>query len=312
MSLNIKQNVDNAFAASIQEFVKLTNDVAEMLRMETKKAHLGSFTVKGKLLLGEPEGEAIVLGDLHGDLESLVQILKDSRFIEKMQKEEKTFLFFLGDYGDRGLDSPEVYYVVLKLKETYPLNVILLRGNHEGPRDLLPYPHDLPRDLQRKFGAEWSRAYESLRTLFDELHLALLVKQKFIFLHGGVPSRAQSIDDLASADQKHPAESHLEEILWSDPEENLSGTYESPRGAGKLFGKDVTENFLRMLNVKMLVRGHEPAETGNKINHGGKILTLFSRKGEPYYNSNAAYLKLNLTREVRDAYELADSIRLLQ
>jgi protein phosphatase len=241
-----------------------------------------------------------------------VQILDDSKFIDKMRKKEKTFLVFLGDYGDRGVNSVEVFYVVLKLKEAYPMNVVLLRGNHEGPNDLLPSPHDLPMHLQRKFGAEWSLAYEKLRVLFDELYLAVLVKQKIIMLHGGVPSTAKSIEDLAFARRKHPAESHLEEILWSDPEENLTGTLESPRGAGKLFGIDVADKFLRMLNVKILIRGHEPAEIGYKINHDGKILTLFSRKGEPYYNSKAAYLMLNLGLNLTSVYQLVDSVRILE
>jgi len=309
MDFNVKQLVDKAFTVKIQEFAQLTDNITKLMKAEEER--FGNLTVTGKLVVTEPEGEAIVVGDLHGDLETLVQILDDSKFIDKMQKKEKTFLVFLGDYGDRGVNSVEVFYVVLKLKEAYPMNVVLLRGNHEGPNDLLPSPHDLPMHLQRKFGAEWSLAYEKLRVLFDELYLAVLVKQKIIMLHGGVPSTAKSIEDLAFARRKHPAESHLEEILWSDPEENLTGTLESPRGAGKLFGIDVADKFLRMLNVKILIRGHEPAEIGYKINHDGKILTLFSRKGEPYYNSKAAYLMLNLGLNLTSVYQLVDSIRIL-
>jgi diadenosine tetraphosphatase ApaH/serine/threonine PP2A family protein phosphatase len=310
MGFNVKQLVDKAFTVNVQEFAHLTDNVTKMLKAE--KRRVGNLTVTGKLVVTEPEGEAIVVGDLHGDLETLMQILADSKFIDKMRKREKTLLIFLGDYGDRGVNSVEVFYVVLKLKEAYPLNVVLLRGNHEGPNDLLPSPHDLPMHLQRKFGAEWSLAYEKLRVLFDELCLAMLVKQKIVMLHGGVPSTAKSIEDLAFAYKKHPAESHLEEILWSDPEENLTGTLESPRGAGKLFGIDVTDKFLRMLDVKILIRGHEPAETGYKINHDGRILTLFSRKGEPYFNSKAAYLMLNLSLDLTSVYQLVDSIRILK
>jgi protein phosphatase len=310
MDFSVKQLVDKALTVNINEFAQLTDKAAEMLK--TGEGCIGNLTVIGKMVVAEPEGEAIVVGDLHGDLETLAEVLNDSMFIDKMQKKKQVLLVFLGDYGDRGADSPEVLYVVLKLKETYPANVLLLRGNHEGPRDILPSPHDLPMHLQRKFGAEWSLAYERLRGLFDELLLAVLVKQRFIMLHGGVPSQAKSIEDVAFAHQKHPKESHLEEILWSDPEENLAGTHPSPRGAGKLFGTNVTEKFLRMLDVRMLLRGHEPAEAGYKFSHEGRILTLFSRKGEPYYNSEAAYLMLDLSRGVTDAYKLADSIRLLQ
>jgi len=310
MGFNIKQFVDQAFTVNIHEFIQLTIKITNMLKAE--EGRIGNLTVTGKLVIAEPEGEAIVVGDLHGDLETLVQILDDSKFIDRMQKKEKTLLVFLGDYGDRGVNSAEVFYVVLKLKEAFPLNVVLLRGNHEGPNDLLPSPHDLPMHLQRKFGTEWSSVYEKLRLLFDELPLAVLVKHKIIMLHGGVPSTAESIENLAFAHRKHPAEKHLEEILWSDPEENLTGALESPRGAGKLFGIDVTDKFLRMLNVKILVRGHEPAETGYKINHDGRVLTLFSRKGEPYYNSKAAYLMLNLSLNLTSVYQLVDSVRILE
>ena len=45
------------------------------------------------------------------------------------------------------------------------------------------------------------------------------------------------------------------------------------------------------------------------MNQGGKVLTLFSRKGSPYFNTRAAYLILdeNALREAKDAEELARS-----
>jgi len=301
--------VDAALKINLQEFVQLTDNVVEFLNKEN--GHVGNLNINGKMVEAQPKGEATVVGDIHGDLETLAQILQSSKFIEKMHAEERPLLIFLGDYGDRGIYSPEVYYVVLKLKETYPENVVLMRGNHEGPEDILASPHDLPAHLHRKFGGEWSKAYEKLRRLFDQLYNAVLVDEQFILLHGGVPSQAKSLEDLAYAHKKHPQEAHLEEILWSDPEEDMRGTYPSPRGAGKLFGKDVTDKFLKMLNVKVLIRGHEPSEAGYKINHDGKILTLFSRKGEPYFNNQAAYLQLDLSAKVENAHQLTDSIRLL-
>jgi len=306
---DLRQLVDEALKMHLPKFVQLTDNVVELLSKENGR--VGSFNITGRMVETQPIGEATVVGDAHGDLETLAQILRDARFIEKMYGKKQSLLIFLGDYGDRGIYSPEVYYVVLKLKETYPKNVVLMRGNHEGPEDILASPHDLPTHLHRKFGEEWSKAYEKLRQLFDQLYNAVLVNEQYIMLHGGVPSQAKSIEDLAYAHEKHPNETHLEEILWSDPEEGIIGTYPSPRGAGKLFGKDVTTKFLKMLNVKVLIRGHEPSEAGYKINHNGKILTLFSRKGEPYFNTQAAYLQLDLTAEVENAYQFKDSVKLL-
>jgi len=300
---------DKALKTNLQEFVQLTDNVIELLSKESGR--VGNLHVIGRLVEAQPYGKAVVVGDIHGDLETLTQILKDSKFTEKMQSDEHALLIFLGDYGDRGAYSPEVYYAVLTLKENYPENVVLMRGNHEGPEDILASPHDLPAHLHRKFGENWSKAYAGLRQLFNQLYNGVLVNQQYIMLHGGVPSQAKSIEDVTYAHKKHPGEPHLEEILWSDPEEGISGTYPSPRGAGRLFGKDVTDKFLNMLNVKGLIRGHEPSNTGYKINHEGKVLTLFSRKGEPYYNDQAAYLQLDLTAKVENIYQLRNFIKTL-
>jgi len=306
---DINRLVDNALKVNLQEFVQLTDNVVELLKKESGLA--GNLRITDRLIEVPPEGQATVIGDIHGDLETLAQIMKDCGFAKKFDLRENPILIFLGDYGDRGALSVEVYYIVLKLKETYPKNVVLMRGNHEGPEDILASPHDLPTHLHKKFGEDWSKAYSRLRELFDQLYNGVLVNQQYIMLHGGVPSQTKSIEDLAYAHEKHPRETYLEEILWSDPEEDLTGTYPSPRGAGRLFGEDVTNNFLGMLNVKVLIRGHEPSEEGYKINHHGKVLTLFSRKGEPYFNTQAAYLQLDLSAKVENAYQLRNFLRLL-
>jgi hypothetical protein len=47
-----------------------------------------------------------------------------------------------------------------------------------------------------------------------------------------------------------------------------------------------------------------------KIHHQGRVLTIFSRKGPPYYNSQASYLKIDLADRVSDACQLAASAHL--
>jgi len=304
---DVKALVNNAMKVNVNEFLRLVENGVQLLAKE--QGRVGNLRIVGRLASVPPKGEAIIVGDLHGDLESLVQILGSSHFIEKAQGNGNFMLVFLGDYGDRGSYSPEVYYVVLKLKEFFPEKVVLMRGNHEGPEDILAYPHDLPDQLCSKFGEEGLKVYAKLRELFDHLYNAVLVDGRYILLHGGVPSNASTLEDIAYAHKKHPQESHLEEILWSDPEEGIQGTCPSPRGAGRFFGEDVTERFLKMLGVNVLIRGHEPSREGFKINHGGKILTLFSRKGPPYYNTYGAYLPLNLSEKMDNAIQLKQHVK---
>ena len=309
-SRSVEVLVKESLKASLDEFLQLTNDTVSLLQNEAEQ--LGNLRVTGHLLEAPAEGEATVVGDLHGDLVTLAQILKISDFIKKAEHGERSLLIFLGDYGDRGALSPEVYYVIMTLKTRFPESVVLLRGNHEGPDDLMVSPHDLPMHLHNKFGEKSTEAYNGLKQLFGQLHNAVIVKESYVLLHGGVPSRAKSIDDLAYAHVKHPQESHLEEILWSDPEESVKGTYPSPRGAGRLFGQNVTQNFLNTVGAAILIRGHEPADAGFKVNHAGRILTIFSRRGEPYFNTQGSFLQLDLTDRTEDAFQLKRYVRQLQ
>jgi len=297
----------NASEVSAQEFIQLLEISTHLLESET--GHIGSLQIVGRFVKMPPKGEVIMVGDIHGDLNSLIYILENSGFLERSLNGKDVFMIFLGDYGDRGPYSPEVYYVILKLKEQFPENVILMRGNHEGPDDLLAHPHDLPGQLQRRFGESGRESYTKIRELFNYLCNAVLISERYILLHGGVPSQAFTIDDLANAHKTHPKETHLEEILWSDPSDEIKGTYPSPRGAGKLFGEDITEKFLKTLNVKVLIRGHEPTENGFKINHHNKVLTLFSRKGAPYYNNYGAYLQIDVSKKMENATQLIPYVR---
>jgi protein phosphatase len=282
--------------------VEVVDKAVEVLSSENGK--VGSFNVVGRLVELEPVGETLVMGDLHGDLESLIDILKESSFIQKMSQNKQAFLIFLGDYGDRGAYSTEVYYTVLKLKLLFPQQVVLMRGNHEGPEDLMASPHDLPYQFQIRFGENWNAAYTKVRELFKHLHNAVLVKERCLMIHGGFPSQAKTLEDLAYAHIKHPEQSFLEEMLWSDPNEMIKGLCASPRGAGKLFGENITNEALKRFNVKILIRGHEPCEEGYKINHKRKVLTLFSRKGPPYFNVCGAYLDFELSKEYENAEQL--------
>lgn len=309
MQTNLSQITREALEVQCDEFIQLAEKARQSLANEN--GEVGNFSVIGRLIKVKPLGEALVISDLHGDLESLVQILKESNFLQKAKQKGDVILVFLGDYGDRGAYSAEVYYIILKLKLLFPHKVVLMRGNHEGPEDLLACPHDLPMQFRARFGEKGAGAYLKIRELFEHLYNAVLVEERYLMIHGGLPAQARTIEDLAYAHIKHPKQSFLEEMLWSDPNEMIKGLHASPRGAGKLFGEDVTERVLNNFNVKIFVRGHEPCENGFKINHGGRVLTLFSRKGPPYFNSCGAYLDVKLSERLENAEQLVPHIHKL-
>lgn len=284
----------------------LVRKAESILRFERREGGYDGIRIEEGLVHISPTHSVVVVGDIHGDFRSLVHILEESRVVEGMEGGE-TKILFLGDYGDRGDKSAEVYTVLLWLKVMFPSSVILLRGNHEGPRDLQAVPHDLPHQLQSKFGIHAGPIYQAFLGLFEFLYSTAIIPGKYLFVHGGVPSLANSIDDIAHANLTHPTTSHLEEMLWNDPVENMQGTAMSPRGAGKLFGEDVTGRILKLMNAMTIIRGHEPCQEGVLTFHDGAILTVFSRKGPPYGNTHAAYITLNANEPSLSAHDLSAS-----
>jgi diadenosine tetraphosphatase ApaH/serine/threonine PP2A family protein phosphatase len=303
---NVSILAELATKSTVEEFLTLIKQVSNQLANENGR--VGTLQITGRLVEVLPTGVTIIVGDLHGDLKSLLYILDETNFFSKIKTRDDTLLIFLGDYGDRGIKSPEVYYFVLKLKETFPEHVILMRGNHEGPPDLLASPHDLPSHLERKFGKEGREAYMKLRKLFNHLYIGVIITDMCVLLHGGVPSKATTVSDIRFAHETHPQKRHLEEILWNDPVNGIKGTIASPRGAGRLFGEDVTHKLLKMLNVKTLIRGHQSCPEGYKLDHNQKVLTLFSRKGPPYNNNLAAYLYLDHSQKLKTPKQFLQGI----
>ena len=290
--------------------LELTHSSIERLRDERRRGYCGENRVKSGLVTFLRKGDLLVVGDLHGDYESLKGILIQSKIMPKLGMNSS--ILFLGDYGDRGDYSPEVYFTVLRLKSEFPHSVFLLRGNHEGPQDLLAVPHDLPYQLQGRYGHQGKKAYQCLIELFDVLYHAAIIPGKYLLVHGGIPSEARSLDEIALADVTHPQTSYLEEILWSDPRDEIQGIAPSLRGAGKFFGPDLTEITLKLLNVKTLIRGHEAFVEGYSVHHQGKILTLFSCSGPPYNIPHATYLLFEIDNTSFNAYDLAKRVRTIE
>ncbi len=299
--MDLPSLIKEASGVQSNDFIEILEQAIFLLQKEI--GQIGNLTIINHLVKLEPLGEALVIGDLHGDLKSLTTILQESCFLEKMKESKDKMLIFLGDYGDRGEKSSEIYYLILKLKLTYPKQVVLLRGNHEAPTDLLGLPYDLPLQFKLRFGKDWQTVYEKIRELHSCLYNGLFVPDRYLMIHGGLSPEIRSFQDIADA-QENQNEAILEDLLWNDPDEDVRGISFSPRGAGKLFGTKITEEVLKRLQVKVLIRGHEASNTGYKINHEGKILTLFSRKGAPYFNKNGAYLQVPLTEKFETAAQL--------
>ena len=83
----------------------------------------------GDIVFFPRDGILYVIGDTHGDLTSVEQIVRDTNFRERPND---VYLVFLGDYVNNGLNSIGNLITALGLKEEFPDRVVLLGGNHES------------------------------------------------------------------------------------------------------------------------------------------------------------------------------------
>ncbi len=243
---------------TFEEFYNLLNDV------------INNFNQKEIEKISDEK--IVVIGDLHGDFDSLMEIL------EKELNNKK--IIFLGDYGDRGYYQVETYFAILTLKKELKDKIILLRGNHEYLSFAPVYPHDLPRQLLAKFSYNAEKVYLKIKEFWEKLSYCAF-SEKYFFVHGGIPINL-NFEDLSN-------ETKIQ-LLWNDPIEE-KGYKESYRGIGYLFGYDITEKFLKKYNFEKIIRAHEPCN-GIKENHFEKVLTVFSMRNY-YGNKNIGYLKIN-------------------
>ena len=161
-------------------------------------------------LAGEPPlldlqavDELMVVGDLHGSMESLRLALAACDAADRLAPGRS--LLFNGDFVDRGSESVEVLASLLLLKHAHPTSVWLLRGNHEDGS--LATVYGFRDEVREKYPAHAERIWAALLELFGSLPVAAHTASAFI-VHGGLPSAhlsLQQLRDLPPAARRAPS-----------------------------------------------------------------------------------------------------------
>ncbi|KAI9203900.1 Metallo-dependent phosphatase-like protein [Polychytrium aggregatum] len=216
-----------------------------------------------------PEGAKItVCGDIHGQFYDLLHIFE----LNGLPSPTNMYLFN-GDFVDRGSFSVECILTLLAFKYLYPNAFFMSRGNHET--DDMNKVYGFEGEVKAKYS---DLTFKLFSEIFNAVPLGNLIGEKILVIHGGLFSRdGVTLDELYAIDRfKQPGNEGLMcELLWSDPR-MLPGRGLSKRGVGIQFGPDVTEDFLRTNNLKMIIRSHEVKDEGYCIDHDGKCVTIFS------------------------------------
>jgi serine/threonine protein phosphatase 1 len=78
-----------------------------------------------------PEQPLFIVGDIHGEMDLLEQMLEKIDGAIGLVKLTNPLLVFVGDLVDRGPNSAEVLGRMMELTTEFPANVVCLLGNHE-------------------------------------------------------------------------------------------------------------------------------------------------------------------------------------
>ena len=115
---NLRRHISNL---DIAEFRSLIGESIKLLTSEHGRKR--KMDIEGRLVQIEPEGDVIIVGDLHGDLRSLLHILETSKILENIKQgnckvvynRDKTSLKACDNRQDRQKVSAEQKVIVLKV-----------------------------------------------------------------------------------------------------------------------------------------------------------------------------------------------------
>ncbi|KAF0745754.1 hypothetical protein Ae201684_000202 [Aphanomyces euteiches] len=206
-----------------------------------------------------------VVGDLHGQLQDLLYIFKTQG-----PPSPTNWYLFNGDMVDRGDCSIEICAILMAYQSLFPQAVHINRGNHEDP--MLNRLYTFHREVLIKYDHEVDAAFNRW---FTRLPLCYVVNHDVFVVHGAVSLMLETLIHRTinsiprhefclhvRGSDSHSREMHwMQDLLWSDPRATL-GHLPSHRGAGVLFGPDVSAQFLRTNDMKLIIRSHEAMKEG--------------------------------------------------
>lgn len=241
-----------------------------------------------------------IVGDIHGQFDDLITVFKLGGIPSNQR------YIFLGDYIDRGENSLEVICLLFMLKLTYPMHLILLRGNHESRSMASIY--GFSEECKNKLLIDCT---EYFCEVFDCMPLCAIVDKKAFCIHAGISKELHSIKDIKDINRfcEIPENGLFCDLLWSDPSKYCKEWKKSERCDTYIWGLEPALKFLEENNLSIIIRGHQVVEEGYEyeFDPNKSVVTIYSSK---FANTNPVFMILNkeLNYEFKELYSILSEV----
>ena len=283
----------------VKQLLALNQDKPHKL-FKFEESHLMEILHKAKILFEqesamiEIEGPIKICGDIHGQYYDLLRLFDFGGL------PPNTSYLFLGDYVDRGKQSIEVIILLFSLKILYPRNIFLIRGNHEV--DTINRIYGFYDECKRRFSI---KLWKKFGDVFSFMPITALVCDRLLCMHGGLSPDLVNLNQLRNIQK--PIIVHDQglicDILWSDPQLEITGWGENERGVSYVFGIDIVTNFVKKQNLDLIVRAHQVVEDGYEFFANKKLVTVFSAPNYCDEFENSAGI-LNVTKDLECSFQI--------
>jgi serine/threonine-protein phosphatase PP1 catalytic subunit len=122
------------------------------------------------------------------------------------------------------------------------------------------------------------KLWKTFTDCFNCLPVAAVIDEKILCMHGGLSPELVNMDQIKRIVRPTdvPDTGLLCDLLWSDPEQDISGWGENDRGVSFTFGGDIVGSTLRKFDLDLVCRAHQVVEDGYEFFAKRQLVTLFS------------------------------------
>lgn len=252
----------------------------------------------GKLLELPRKGKALIITDLHGDIDDYNKYMS----IWEGFDDYHNHLIITGDFIHsmrRFKDSSIEIFDLIKDNFENLKNFHVLLGNHEWAhitgkpvyRGFDDQRWDFEMKLKYYYRERWIKKLEEYKEFFMELPVAVKTNNGVFISHAGPSKEINSIEDVINiTDQGYVENNRLYDLLWNRPEDCR---------------KRELDSFLKAVGCKFSIVGHTCVDGIRRI-HDKQLIVSSS-----YSLGKKAYVELDLKKDINDINGIIGMVKYL-